>query len=65
MGLHPDDLIAEADELRAIARRQNDGDAEDVFLALAEAYELLAKRPRVGAARKTDTKPGAGQPPGR
>ena len=45
-------LIAEAEELREIASVQDEEDAQEFYLALAEAYELLAAdRPRRRAKR--------------
>ena len=45
------ELAAEADELRAIAETQDEDDAQEFFLALAEAYELLAGAPKTRRSR--------------
>jgi hypothetical protein len=44
MGQRDDLSSPEAEELRALARNQDEREFREVFLALAEAYELLASQ---------------------
>ena len=51
MATTANELAAEADELRAIADSQDEDDVQEFFLALAEAYELLAESPKARRSR--------------